>query len=228
MAAFLQLSDISKRFGGVRALEHVDLVLEQGEVHCIAGENGSGARRRRAELERMGLPTRLISGDRQGPADAIAEAVGTAAATGGLRPEQKVAAVSDGPHHDGRRRHQRRAGPLRAAYVSMAPTSAADIGRSAADFVFSGEDLGAVPFVIRTARRAARLVSQNLVLAIGYNAIAVPLAICGLVTPLVAAVAMSSSSIIVVANALRLRFDGRTRTTRPAARTTFVARETIS
>ncbi|MDC9823784.1 heavy metal translocating P-type ATPase [Devosia sp. ZB163] len=160
------------------------------------------------ELERMGLPARLISGDRQGPVDAIATVVGIGAATGGLRPEQKVEAVADG--------HTMMVGDgindapaLRAAYVSMAPTSAADIGRSAADFVFSGEDLGAVPFVIRTAKRAARLVSQNLFLAIGYNAIAVPLAICGLVTPLVAAVAMSSSSIIVVANALRLRFDRR-------------------
>jgi Cu2+-exporting ATPase len=77
---------------------------------------------------------------------------------------------------------------------------------------FSSEDLGAVPFVIQTAKAASRLVSQNLVLSIGYNAIAVPLAICGLVTPLVAAVAMSSSSIIVVANALRLRWDRRTQT----------------
>ena len=180
-----------------------------------------------AELERMGLPTRLISGDRQGPVDAIAEAVGIAGATGGLRPEEKVAAVSDG--------HTMMVGDgindapaLQAAYVSMAPTSAADIGRSAADFVFSGEDLGAVPFVIRTARRAARLVSQNLVLAIGYNAIAVPLAIAGLVTPLVAAVAMSSSSIIVVANALRLRFDGRTRMPRTAAGVTLIPRESAS
>jgi Cu2+-exporting ATPase len=176
-----------------------------------------------AELARFGLTSRMISGDQQGPVDAIASAVSIASAQGGLRPEEKVAAVSDGQTMmvgDG----INDAPALRAAYVSMAPTSAADIGRSAADFVFSGEDLGAVPFVIITARRAARLVSQNLLIAIGYNAIAVPLAIAGMVTPLVAAVAMSSSSFIVVANALRLRIDAR-RAPREERRQRYMHRE---
>jgi len=175
-----------------------------------------------AELGRLGLASRLVSGDRQGPVDAVAAAVGIEVAQGGLKPEQKVEAVSDGRTMmvgDG----INDAPALRAAYVSMAPTSAADIGRSAADFVFAGDDLGAVPFVVGTARRAARLVSQNLALAIGYNAIAVPLAICGLVTPLVAAVAMSSSSLIVVANAMRLRFERRP--VRPAPTARLVAEE---
>ena len=87
----------------------------------------------------------------------------------------------------------------------MAPASASDAGQQAADVVFMGESLAPVATAIRAARRTQRIVRQNFVLAIGYNVIAVPLAIGGLVTPLIAAAAMSGSSLIVVANALRLR-----------------------
>jgi len=155
-------------------------------------------------LKTLGLPVRLLSGDARLAVTLAAEATGIAEARAGLAPEEKLVDVARGRTlmvGDG----INDAPALRAAYASMAPSSAADIGRNAADFVFTGEDLGAVPFVIRTARGAARIVVQNLAIAIGYNAIAVPLAISGQVTPLIAAVAMSASSLIVVANALRLR-----------------------
>jgi Cu2+-exporting ATPase len=94
---------------------------------------------------------------------------------------------------------------LAAADVSMAPGSASDVGRNTADFVFLGDSLSPLPFALRAARKTMRIVRQNFALAIGYNALAIPLAVAGFVTPLVAAVAMSLSSLIVVANSLRLR-----------------------
>jgi Cu2+-exporting ATPase len=93
---------------------------------------------------------------------------------------------------------------LKAAHVSMSPASAADISQTAADFVFQGMHLAPVADTIQTATRSRRLVFQNFGLALGYNLIAVPLAVMGFVTPLIAAVAMSSSSLIVTLNALRL------------------------
>lgn len=161
-----------------------------------------------AELNGMGLPVRLLSGDGSGAVAAAAAAVGIDDAHARLSPADKLADVGRGNTMmvgDG----INDAPAMRAAHVSMAPSSAADIGRSAADFVFTTGRLGAVPFVIGTARRAARLVNQNLALAVGYNIVAVPLAVTGHVTPLIAALAMSSSSIIVVLNGLRLRLAAR-------------------
>jgi len=86
----------------------------------------------------------------------------------------------------------------------MAPASASDIGRSAADLVFLREDLKAIPQSITIARVAATLVRQNFALAVAYNVVAIPLAVLGEVSPLLAAIAMSLSSVTVVVNALRL------------------------
>jgi Cu2+-exporting ATPase len=93
---------------------------------------------------------------------------------------------------------------LSAAYVSIAPGSASDVGQQAADAVFTSDSLMPVALAVKVARRTMDVVRQNFGLAIGYNILAVPLALAGLVTPLIAAIAMSLSSLIVVGNALRL------------------------
>ncbi len=93
---------------------------------------------------------------------------------------------------------------LSAANASIAPGTASDVGRQAADFVFLGDSLLALPRAVAGARRTMKIVRQNFVLAIGYNALAVPLAMAGKVTPLIAAAAMSLSSLLVIANSLRL------------------------
>lgn len=146
----------------------------------------------------------LLSGDTQAAVDAVAGVIGIDEARGELSPADKMRLVAQGQTMmvgDG----INDAPALRAAYTSMAPSSATDIGRQAADFVFTSGRLSAVPFGIKLARRASSLVLQNLAFAVAYNALAVPLAVFGKVTPLIAAVAMSSSSLIVVANGLRLR-----------------------
>ena len=81
--------------------------------------------------------------------------------------------------------------------------SAADVTQGQADAVFLGERLAPVVEAVVIARRARALMAQNLWLAAVYNAVAVPVAILGLVTPLIAALAMSGSSMLVTLNALR-------------------------
>ena len=97
---------------------------------------------------------------------------------------------------------------LAAAHASISPTTAAEATQCAADAVFQGDALHPVAEMLDVARRADRLVRQNLVLALVYTLSAVPLAILGDVTPLIAAVAMSSSSLLVIGNALRLGTSG--------------------
>jgi Cu2+-exporting ATPase len=164
-----------------------------------------------------------LSGDAEAPVAAVARRVGIARTASGCTPAGKIAhlqALGAAGHRvlmvgDG----LNDAPALAAGHVSMAPASGSDVGRLAADFVFTRESLAAVPAAHAIARRAARLVRQNLGLALAYNAVAIPLAMAGLVTPLLAALAMSGSSILVVGNALRLdRAPGRAAWRRGAVR----------
>lgn len=152
----------------------------------------------------------LLSGDRQEITSAMARSLGIADYAGALTPLQKteriaalksagakVLMVGDGLND---------APSLSSATVSMSPTSAMDITQNAADIVFQGEQLSPVIRTFLTSQFCQRLVKQNFALAILYNVIAIPLAVAGYVTPLIAAIAMSSSSLIVIANAMRLQF----------------------
>ncbi|WP_135504226.1 heavy metal translocating P-type ATPase [Roseovarius aestuariivivens] len=94
---------------------------------------------------------------------------------------------------------------LVAAHVSISPASALDAARAASDIVLLGGDLSPVPLACDTAQKATRRIRENFRIATLYNVIAVPLAVAGLATPLIAALAMSASSVTVSLNALRLR-----------------------
>ncbi|WP_414901758.1 cation-translocating P-type ATPase [Sphingomonas flavalba] len=162
-----------------------------------------------AALRGAGLSLAVLSGDRAVPVARLADALGIATVHAEMLPGEKTAhiralagrghkalMVGDGLND---------APALAAAHVSMTPATAADVGRQAADFVFLRPDMDAVPFAFAISVAARRLVRENFALAVIYNLIALPVAIAGFVTPLIAALAMSGSSIIVVANALRLR-----------------------
>ncbi|MCY4189726.1 MAG: heavy metal translocating P-type ATPase [Rhodospirillaceae bacterium] len=154
-----------------------------------------------------GCETVLLSGDRKAVTADVARQVGIKVWSGRCLPSDKVAEIE----------HLRDAGrsvmmvgdglndapALAAATVSMSPGCAADIAQTSAEIVFQGAALRPVLTTIRAARQSQRLVRQNIALAIGYNMLAVPLAMSGLVTPMIAALCMSSSSILVVANAFR-------------------------
>lgn len=160
-----------------------------------------------ARLAQMGVEASILSGDHAAAVDDIARETGLAAQAEAL-PGDKQQAIAklqaEGRHvlmvGDGLND-----GPAMAkADASIAPGSASDVGLQASDLVFVQDSLMALPRAIRTARATMRVVKQNFALAVIYNILAVPLAIAGFVTPMIAAIAMSTSSLIVVGNSLRL------------------------
>jgi P-type Cu2+ transporter len=159
-------------------------------------------------LKARGLELELLSGDRAPAAAKIAGALGIDEWRAACTPADKTARleelaaaghrvlmVGDGLND---------APALAVAHVSLSPSSAIDISQNAADAIFQGERLEPVIETLRVATEADRLIRQNLALALTYNVLAVPLAVLGFVTPLVAALCMSGSSLLVVGNALRL------------------------
>jgi len=166
-----------------------------------------------AALKARGCQLHLLSGDRAGPVEAVAATLGITDWQAEMQPQDKiarlealkeaggtVAMVGDGIND---------APALAAAHVSISLASAAEVSQAAADFVLQGDRLAASVVAMDVSRGAKRRVLENFGLAAAYNAIAVPMAVAGLVTPLIAAIAMSASSVLVTLNALRLARGGR-------------------
>ena len=171
--------------------------LRPGAAEAVAGLKAAGHR------------VILISGDTQTAVADLAERLGIEDWTAAALPGDKAARIAelqadcanvlmvgDGLNDTA---------ALTAADVSISPASALDAARVASDIVLLGTDLSPIPDALNTADRATRRIRENFRIATLYNVIAVPLAIAGLATPLIAALAMSTSSITVSLNALRLR-----------------------
>lgn len=159
-------------------------------------------------LQGKGIQVELLSGDREPVVRRMASALGISHWQAEASPAdkcarlenlqgagRKVLMVGDGLND---------APALAAATVSLSPSTAVDVSQTAADAVFQGERLSPVLEVLEVAKKSDRLVRGNFGLALAYNAVTIPMAVMGMVTPLIASIAMSSSSVLVIANAMRL------------------------
>ncbi len=174
----------------------------------IGDEVRAGAKTLIAELQHLGKRVLLLTGDHPGAAERVARETGIREVEADLRPHDKlarvqtlasqgaiVAMVGDGVND---------AAALAAAHVSVAMGGGTQIAAAAADMILLSEHLPHLAEAVRVASKTLRIIRQNMAWAVGYNLIALPFAAFGLVAPWMAALGMSASSLIVVANALRL------------------------
>ena len=159
------------------------------------------------DLRSLGLDIAIFSGDNEPAVASAAASLGVADWRAAMTPADKIAALDD---LAGRGRKVLMIGdgvndapPLARAHASIAPASASQIAQSSADALFLNEYLTPVAIAVKKARQSRSLMNQNLWFAATYNIFAIPLAVAGMVTPLLAAAAMSLSSVIVSANAFR-------------------------
>lgn len=171
--------------------------LRPGAANCVAA------------LRKAGLGVVLISGDRQAAVADLADRLGIQDFRAAVDPQGKESMVADLAAQGARvlmvGDGLNDTAALARAHASISPASALDAARVASDMVLTGSDLVPVAEAVATARLATRRMRQNFAISIAYNIVAVPLAVAGMVTPLIAALAMSISSITVTLNALRLR-----------------------
>jgi len=194
--ATLSASWLSLGQGAPIRLEFSDR-LRPGAETCVARLLGSGRR------------VMLLSGDAAPVVEDLARRLGIAEWRAGVTPVEKAETL--------RRLRQEGLHPLMVgdglndtaalteAHVSISPASALDAARTASDMVLMGSDLAPVAEALELARSARARIKENFAISLIYNIVAVPIAIAGFATPLMAALAMSLSSISVTLNALRLR-----------------------
>jgi Cu2+-exporting ATPase len=167
----------------------------------------SDARALIAGLRARGIAVSLLTGDRPAVARCVAQALGIDEWRAGFSPGDKaayvralqdrgatVAAVGDGVND---------APVMAQAHVSIAMGGGTDLAQSHADVILAAGRVGAITELFEAAVRSRRVIRQNLTWAVVYNAVALPLAVFGLASPLLAAIGMSASSVMVVLNGLR-------------------------
>jgi Cu2+-exporting ATPase len=161
-----------------------------------------------AKLQKTFQRIIMLSGDRPSVVQGIAKSLAITEAHSNMLPADKcnfiinlqqqglnVLMVGDGLND---------AAALKQANVSISPITALDLPQSCADVVFTGKKLIAIPEAIKVAKQSDRIVKENFTISFAYNIISIPLAFWGMVTPLIATIAMSTSSLLVIFNSLRL------------------------
>ncbi|MFC5148672.1 heavy metal translocating P-type ATPase [Streptomyces aureoversilis] len=197
----------AERDGRTAVLVRVDGTPEA--VIVLGDTVRSGSYRAVDHLKRLGLRPVLATGDSEGAARAVAAELGIEEVHARATPEEKaelvrelraqgrrVAVIGDGVNDTA---------ALAGADLGIAMGGGTDAAIGAADVTLVREDMGALADAVRLARRTSATVRANLAWAFGYNLVTLPLAAVGLLSPMVAAAAMSVSSVLVVANSLRLR-----------------------
>ena len=214
---------------GLQFPAELAFVADQMVVTALGDENGwialftfsdpirSEARALIGNLRARGLAISLLTGDQPAVAHRVAQTLGIDEWHARFSPADKaafvralqdrgaiVAAVGDGVND---------APVMAQAQVSIAMGGGTDLTQSHADVILASGRIGALTELFEAAERSRRVIRQNLAWAVLYNVVAIPLAVFGLVSPLLAAVGMSASSILVVLNGLRAAHPGAARAT---------------
>jgi Cu2+-exporting ATPase len=206
----LRLKD-QRLVDGIDENRSLILLADQSCIRCaflLSDELRADAGALVDSLQKLGVTVTLYSGDRPDVTRHVAERIGITDAAGGLSPEDKLARVRDLQNRgdvvamigDGINDTP----VLSGSDVSIAMGDGAQAARANADMILLGSKLSNLAEGVSIARRTLAIIRQNLLWAVTYNLLAIPAAAAGLVAPWTAAIGMSASSLLVVANSLRL------------------------